>query len=49
MTVEKMKKAHNKNRIESKYQSKSAKEFLSKSLYQVELYKLYEVLASCQF
>ena len=44
-----MKKAHKENRIENNNQSKSAKEFLSKVMYQVELHKLYEVMASCQF
>ena len=47
--VAKMKKAHEDNSLEVKNQSKSAKEFLSKVMYEVELHKLYEVMASCQF
>ena len=49
VTIDKIKKAHRKYSLENHNQSKSAKEFLSKVLYQVELHKLYEVMASCQY
>ena len=45
----KMKKAHDQNSLDAKNQCKSAKEFLAKVMYEVELHKLYEVMASCQF
>ena len=45
----KMKKLHNENSMVAKNQCKTAKEFLSQVMYDVELHKLYEVMASSQY
>ena len=45
----KMQKLHNENSMVSKNQCKTAKEFLSQVMYDVELFKLYEVMASSQY
>ena len=47
--TEQIRHAHHLNSLSPENQSKNAKDFLDKVMYQVELHELYVVLASCHF